>query len=65
MPALIEGEYVKTIGQGGRDKIPPVGMRGAAVDEEDRRSTCAAIIRAAQDQTVRRVELMRHDHGRY
>src|SRR6266852_64989 len=52
MPALIECEHMKIHAECGRDKIPPMRVRGTAMNEQDRTLTVAAVIKAVKRETV-------------
>jgi hypothetical protein len=43
---------VKIGAECGRDKIPPVGVRGTAMNEQDRTLTLAAVIKTTERESV-------------
>jgi hypothetical protein len=50
--ALIEREYMKIRGERRRDEVPPVRMRRAAMQEQQRPFALAAVVEAIQREAV-------------
>src|SRR5208283_2647987 len=52
MPPLIEREHVKIGDERRRDKVPPMRVRGTAMQKQDRRLALASVIEAIQREPV-------------
>src|SRR3981081_387614 len=60
MPALIESEHMNICAECRRDKIPPMRMRGTAMNEQQRTLALAAVIEAVKRQSVRFETMLFH-----
>src|SRR5579863_5634399 len=52
MPALIECEYMKVRAECGSNKVPPMRVRGTAVNEQHRALPFTAIVEAIEGESV-------------
>src|SRR5580692_865836 len=52
MSALVERQYMKIPGERRRDEVPPMRVRGAAMQEQQRAFALAAVVEAIQRETV-------------
>src|SRR6202167_1957683 len=52
MPALIERERMKVTGKRRRDKVPPMRVRRAAMQEQERALALAAVVKTIQREAV-------------